>query len=464
MRFVLPPMLVVVATVASWWFGADPVVAALVLLVAVVISSLLGRLGGLLAAGIAAACLSQVFLADEGQLVGDGDDIIGLVVFTVVAMVVATLVARERIARRHVGLVEQEVRLRIGITDSLMRGEPVSEVVASTTDAIAELFDLASCTLATAGTIAVVDRHPHGGRPCTIRSENASMDIVARADHPLDERTLETLTVLVATLGVLFERTELERSVGEARVNAEVNGARAAFFAAAGHNLRTPLASVRTAVSTLLDDDAVLTPADHRELLETIRDETQRLERMVAKVLSQSLARSGQLTPERQAVDLEGLAQVAVRRLGPAAAQHAVLLDIPAELEPVWLDVTMVEQMLLNLLENAVRWAPPETSVTVAARRDHTQFTLSVIDHGPGVPPGEESNVFTEFHRGSARTEGEGTGLGLAIVKAMVEAHGGDVSCRPTPGGGATFIMRFPLAGATLGGGTGVLVESGGEQ
>jgi signal transduction histidine kinase len=72
--------------------------------------------------------------------------------------------------------------------------------------------------------------------------------------------------------------------------------------------------------------------------------------------------------------------------------------------------------------------------------------------------------VFTEFHRGSARTEGEGTGLGLAIVKAMVEAHGGDVSCRPTPGGGATFIMRFPLAGATLGGGTGVLVESGGEQ
>ncbi len=450
MRFFLPPVIVAIAAAASWWSGADPVVAALVLLVAVVASALFGRLTGLLAAGFAAACLSRLFLAGEGELVGDADDVIGLIVFTAIAMVVATLVARERTARRHAGLAEREARLRVGITDSLMRGEPVAEVVASGTAAIADLFNLASCTLAAAGVTATIDRHHNRGRSMTIRSEKASMDLVARGDEPLDDRTVETLTVLVTTLGVLFERADLERSISEARVDAEVNRARAAFFAAAGHNLRTPLASVHTSVSTLLDEQAVLTDADQQELLETIRDETQRLERMVAKVLSQSLVRSGQLAPDRQSVDLAGLVQVAVRRLGPAATRHTIELRVPADIGPVWLDVTMIEQVLLNLLENAVRWAPTGSTITVAARRNRTHITLSVIDRGPGVPPDQEAKVFAEFHRTASKTEAEGTGLGLAIVKAMVEAHDGDVRCVQTPGGGATFVARFPLAGSTL--------------
>jgi two-component system, OmpR family, sensor histidine kinase KdpD len=278
-----------------------------------------------------------------------------------------------------------------------------------------------------------------------IRSDEACLEVVTRNGHPLSPAAEDLLASLISALGLIFERTELERSANDARVDAEVNRARAAFFAAAGHNLRTPLTSVSASVSALINSGDVLDPQEQAQLLATIRAETARLERMVAKVLSQSLIRGADIVPDPEPVDLGGMVQVAVGRLGPAADACNIQLDLPPEVGPLRLDLTMLEQILLNLLENAVRYAPDGSTITVRATQLDDAVQLRVIDRGPGVDPADAEVIFTEFHRSGSRTEGEGTGLGLAIVAALVSAHDGRCWCEATPGGGATFVVQFPL-------------------
>lgn len=430
--------------------SADSVVASLLLLVAVFVCALLGRFPGVFAAVLAALSLNLFFVVPTQEFsIGAADDIIGLVVFTVIAVTVATLVTRERTARRAASLSEQEARLRVEVTDQLLGGAPTDEVVTAATEAIAEMFDLASCRLCAAGVDVTVRRERPEGPVVAVRTNEATVEAHVNASEPLDSAAEDMLAALVSSLGLVFARAELERAAAEARVAAELNRARAAFFAAAGHNLRTPLASVTASVSTLLDSGDLLDDHQERQLLETIRGETDRLARMVSKVLTQSRVRGTDLQPEFEPIDLEGMVQVAVGRLGPAAAHHHITLDIPSGIGPLWLDVTMLEQILLNLLENAVRFSPTTNPIVVAACRVNDDIELRVIDAGPGVQPDEIDAIFDEFHRSRSRTEEEGTGLGLAIVRALVVAQRGRVWCEATPGGGATFVVRFPTGERT---------------
>ncbi|HEY5076322.1 MAG TPA: ATP-binding protein, partial [Acidimicrobiia bacterium] len=139
------------------------------------------------------------------------------------------------------------------------------------------------------------------------------------------------------------------------------------------------------------------------------------------------------------------LVQHAVRRLRPIARAHRVRLDVDEDLPPVSLDVTMAEQILLNLLENALRFAPPGSEIVVGARAcGDDEIELRVADHGPGVAPEARGRIFEEFQSAETRPDRSGTGLGLAIVRALVVAHGGSVRYEDTPGGGATFVCTFP--------------------
>ena len=233
----------------------------------------------------------------------------------------------------------------------------------------------------------------------------------------------------------------------EARLVAEVGRQRAGFLSAVSHNLRTPLTAVKAAAGTLLSSWSRIEPEERRELLETISDEAERLERLVRNTLELSRIRAGALEIEPERVDIADLVQHAVRRLRPIARAHRVRLDVADDLPPVSLDVTMAEQILLNLLENALRFAPPGSEIVVGARaagRGDDEIELRVADHGPGVPPEARDRIFEEFQSAETRPDRSGTGLGLAIVRALVVAHGGSVRYEDTPGGGATFVCTFP--------------------
>jgi signal transduction histidine kinase len=167
---------------------------------------------------------------------------------------------------------------------------------------------------------------------------------------------------------------------------------------------------------------------------------------LVTNILELSRIRAGGLEVRRQPVDLSDLAQAAIRRLRPLARAHRVRLEIPAALGDVEVDVQMMEQVFGNLLENALRFAPPGSEILVSCcpGRAPGEVEVRVADHGPGVPEEERERIFEEFARVDARPDASGTGLGLAIVHALVTAHGGRVWCEETAGGGATFVFVVP--------------------
>jgi K+-sensing histidine kinase KdpD len=271
--------------------------------------------------------------------------------------------------------------------------------------------------------------------------------LVSRATelrHAAEERE----AVAIANLELADRIRAAELAAEEARFAAEASRTRAAFFAAAGHNLRTPLTSIATAVDTLATASDHLDDDERRDLMETIRDETARLVRLTARVLELSRLNAG-IEPERSTVEVEGLVQAVIRRIGRLDEGRTFQLTVDDRAELVDLDVTMVEEALQNVIENAVRFAPPHTVVEVLVHATDTDVVLAVADHGPGVAVDERTRVFDDFYRGSTpRTEG-GTGLGLAIARAVAEAHGGSIACVETRGGGATIEMRFPRSIAT---------------
>jgi two-component system sensor histidine kinase KdpD len=211
------------------------------------------------------------------------------------------------------------------------------------------------------------------------------------------------------------------------------------------HNLRTPLAAIKAAAGTLLSPHVELGEGERRELLDTVRAEADRLERLVVKVLDLSRVRSGALELDVAPVDVADLARTAVRQVRPLAGAHRLRLDVPVTLPELRVDATMMEQAFGNLLENALRQAPQGSEIVLAARRVDGAVEVRVSDHGPGIPPEHRERVFEEFQRADGHPGAAGTGLGLAIVRAVVTGHGGEVWYEETPGGGATMALRVPL-------------------
>jgi two-component system sensor histidine kinase KdpD len=211
------------------------------------------------------------------------------------------------------------------------------------------------------------------------------------------------------------------------------------------HNLRTPLSALKTAAATLLAPEAQLTEEERLDLTEMIRDESERLERLVRDTLAMSRIKGRVLVPRLEGVDMGELVGIALRRVAPLATAHEMRATIPDDLPDVRVDPTLVEHVLLNLLENALRFAPEGSDILVDVTiGGGGELVVRVVDHGPGVPPELRDQIFEEFTTGSARRDTGGSGLGLTIARSLVGAHGGTVTVETTPGGGATFVCTFP--------------------
>jgi len=423
---------------------ADLTVAALVLLVTVLAVGILGFPAGLAAAIVGFVSLNFLFAEPTGSLkIHRTDDVVALAVFAASAALVGWTVQRLSTLRATALQREAEAKMRLDLTNRLLAGTDVDDALHGAADALAELFAFENCTL-TAGQLP-----PDASANANVRVDGPGVTLLARAPQPLMPADRELLEALVAGLAAGIDRLRLQEEVRDARLFAEVGRQRAGFLSAVSHNLRTPLTAVKAAAGTLLASWARLEPEERRELLETISDEAERLERLVRNTLELSRIRAGALDIEPERVDIADLIQHAVRRLRPIARAHRVRLDVDDDLPPVSLDVTMAEQILLNLLENALRFAPPGSEIVVGAHALHMpdgvgEIELRVADHGPGVPPEARDRIFEEFQSAETRPDRTGTGLGLAIVRALVVAHSGSVRYEDTPGGGATFVCTFP--------------------
>jgi two-component system sensor histidine kinase KdpD len=233
----------------------------------------------------------------------------------------------------------------------------------------------------------------------------------------------------------------LTEEATRAQVLERVDEQRAALLRSVSHDLRTPLASIR-AVASDLRDGASYDEQTRVELLATVCDEAERLDRIVANLLSLSRIEAGALRPERQAVAVEELVADRVRRLGGLFTQVRLQVEIPADLPLVDGDYTQLDQVVTNLLENAARYAPPASLVRVTAAQRDGMVEVCVSDEGIGVPDWERKRIFEPFRKGEGSRS---SGVGLAICKAIVEAHGGAIDVDRTPGGGASFAFTVPV-------------------
>jgi two-component system sensor histidine kinase KdpD len=439
-------LMVALATGIGRLLDIDLTAAALLLLLAALLATLLGRVGAVVGVVAGFLALNYFFTAPLESLdVQKGDDLVALVVFVAASGVLSWTVSRLDAARRTAQQRERETQLRLDLTTRLLAGEDPDTVVVGAADALVALFSLVECTVRGPGTEATATGPGLPGKAVTVRIAPLEVDATPRRDRPLDSSDRALLEALVAGLAAAIDRLRLEAVAREARVAAQVGRTRSGFLSAVTHNLRTPLASIKAASSTLRAPDLELAPEDRAELLDTIYDETERLEHLVTNLLELSRIRAGGLEVRRQPVDLRDVVQAAIRRLRPLARAHRVRVEVPADLVVVEVDLQMMEQVFGNLLENALRYAPPGSEILVSCRATPAgDVEVRIADHGPGVPVEERTRIFEEFARVDARPDSTGTGLGLAIVHALVTAHGGHVWCEETPGGGATFVFVIP--------------------
>jgi two-component system sensor histidine kinase KdpD len=243
-----------------------------------------------------------------------------------------------------------------------------------------------------------------------------------------------------------LERARLAKQAEAAAVRATTEEMRSSLLSAVSHDLRTPLAAITGAATTLRDRAAEVDPAQRAELLDMICEEADRLERLVRNLLDMTQLHSGALHVKREWIPLEEIVGSALTRLERTLAAHTLRTDLPVDLPLVCVDAVLLEQVLVNLLENAAKYTPAGSSIEISARGDDLAVVIEVADRGPGLPPGHESRIFEKFFRG--RPGGApGAGLGLAICRGVVAAHEGTLVAANRDGGGAVFRVTLPVVG-----------------
>ena len=260
-----------------------------------------------------------------------------------------------------------------------------------------------------------------------------------------DERRL--LDALIDQSALAIERVHLVEDMDRVKRTVETDRLRSALLTSISHDLKTPLAAVLGSASTLRDLAGKLTEAEKADLLATIVDESERLNRFIANLLDMTKLESGAIVPNTAPHDLREIVGSALRRANKILARHHVELELATDLPMIELDAVLFEQVLFNILDNAAKYAPIGTTIRIQSWRDTDSVCLRILDEGEGVPPADLEHIFDKFYRVQKGDQVRaGTGLGLAISRGFVEAmHGTIIAANRTDRTGAVFTIRLPV-------------------
>lgn len=265
----------------------------------------------------------------------------------------------------------------------------------------------------------------------------------------IEPRELRFLEAFAQQAAAAIERAELVDEAHDALRKMETERIRNTLLSSISHDLRTPLTAVSGAVSTLIENEGAVDPKNQRELLQTIQEEASRLNGMIRNVLDLTRLESGAITVRKEWQPLEEIIGVVLNRLGERLAGRPIEVRLPPDLPLIPFDALLIEQVLTNLIENVVKYAPAGSPVELSAAPGPGFVTVEVADRGTGITPGDEERIFEKFVRGHAT--GGGVGLGLAICRSIVAAHGGRIWAENRAGGGAVIRFTFPVEGQAPG-------------
>ncbi|MEO3761802.1 sensor histidine kinase KdpD [Streptomyces sp. B8F3] len=423
----------------------------LLFLFATVLAALLGgTLPALASAGAGSLLLNYYFTPPvETFTIADARNIVALVVFFAVAVAVASVV--DLAARR----TSQAARLRAEsevmslLAGSVLRGEGSLEALL---DRVRETFGMESVSLferqrGEDGWTCVGRVGSSAGAPAGPDDADADMPVgddmaLALTGRKLPAADRRVLGAFAAQAAVVLERQRLAAEAVDARKLAEGNRIRTALLAAVSHDLRTPLAAIKAAVTSLRSDDVAWSEEDEAELLAAIEEGADRLDALVGNLLDMSRLQTGTVTPLLREVDLDEVVPKALA----GVPEGSVTLRIPESLPMVSVDAGLLERSVANVVENAVKYSPPGTPVLVQASALGDRVELRVVDRGRGVPDSGKDRIFEPFQRYGDAPRGAGVGLGLAVARGFAEALGGTLVAEDTPGGGLTMVLTLRAA------------------
>jgi len=458
----------------------------MIYLLGVAVSALaFGRRPGILAAVLAVAAFDFFFVPPRFTFaVSDSQYLVTFGVMLAVGMMVGTLTARLRDQAAAARSREARTRALFRLSRELAERRDTQGMLDVAVERIADVFEsrvavlLADATgrlTPVAGDTSLFGDYEHergvaqwafdshqpagAGTDTLPLSRGLYLPLTASAGalgvlalSPADPKRLQSpdrfqlLQTFANQTALALERTQLAADRERARVDIETERARNALLSSVSHDLRTPLAAITGAASSLRDG-AALEPATHRELADTIVDEAQRLGRLVGDLLDLTRLESGALRARKEWHSVEEVVGAALTRLEPELARHPVELSLPDDLPLVPLDDVLMEQALFNLIDNAIKYSPAGSPIEISAAVADGRLKLEVADRGPGLPPGQEAQIFEKFHRGEPHAERRGVGLGLTICRGIAQAHGGTIAARNRPGGGAVLTIELPLEG-----------------
>ncbi len=375
------------------------------------------------------------------------ENLLSIVVLVAVALCVSWVVDLAARRTRQAARARQEADTLTVLAGSVIRGrdavpallEQLLETFALRGVALLERADDGWRAVATAG----ADVPPDPARATTTVPVREGLALAADGPRPSPSQ-LRVLSAVALQADAMLERDRLRSAARQARAEHERAAVRAALLAAVSHDLRTPLAAIKAGVSSLRSPDIELAPQDEAELLGWVEDGADRLQSLIDNLLDLSRLDAGAVVPHRREVALEDV----VARALVAVPADRVRVDVPETLPTLLTDAGLLERVLANCVENAVRHAPAGSPVLVQGTATEADVVVRVVDRGPGVAPADRDRIFRAFQRLGDAPQGHGVGLGLAVARGLAEAVGGRLEAEDTPGGGLTMVLTLRRAEA----------------
>ncbi len=452
--------------------------AGLVLVLPVVVGVIVGGYAGGLAGVVGGFVVYDfAFIPPYYTLeVGAARNWVALGVYVLVMLSVAQVVARFQSARSEAQKRAFEAQRLFDLSEMLVQERSVSELLETIVNAVRTVFGLAGVAvlLPTGGPLEVVasagdpmtaeERHrlqPDSGLPVHVGTTKGEVTglravalsaagrpigILALKGLPESEADRDLLRTFANHAALALERAQLRSQALRSELLEAVDQVRRDLLGAVSHDLRTPLATMKIASSTLLDPGVQLSDADRHELYDLLDVQTDRLTRLVSSLLDMTRYQAGVLKVERVPSSVLDLIADAVAALRPSLGERQVDIDVPDGIPPVDVDPVLIAQVLVNLLDNADRHAPPGSPISVRACPTADEVRIEVADRGPGVPPTEREAIFESFVHFDT---GGRSGLGLAIAKTFLDAHGERIWVEGPPAGGARLVFTLPAAGTS---------------
>jgi two-component system sensor histidine kinase KdpD len=397
--------------------------------------------------------------------VANPQDVVRLISFLIAALLASSLAGLVHRQAEQLGQRAAELESLYALSQATSAAVDLDHILPTIATTTVDLLQVAGCTL-------TVQAHgqPRVFQAPPLRADMANTPAALAISLRVDDRVLGSIEIqprpqqvlhaperqLLATLAsqaaLAVERARLVAQAADARVLVESDRLKSALLSSVSHDLRTPLVAVKGIATALRQRDVPWNSAAGEQMLDTLADEADHLNRLVGNLLDMSRIEGGALNPARTWEDISDIVGGVLSRMRPHLHGRQVHVNIPTELPLVWVNAALIDQVLTNLIDNAVKYTPNQTPITISAEVHDASLWVEVVDQGPGITAEALPHIFDKFFRvvGPER-HADGTGLGLAICKGIIEAHSGRIWAENRPAGGARFVFTLPLTAAPEG-------------